>query len=511
MQGTPVTPTFLGLLLVIGIGLAALRPSVQSLVASWNDYDRLTYTHGYLVAAICLWLLWRARHRLVASAAPGGSMAGAAATAVATIVWAVAWLAGIEVGFQLMLPVALLAAVWAFAGPRTAVVAALPIGYLVFAIPVWDQVNGLLQMLTVKAVTLFLKAIAIPAFFQGNHVHLGSGTFEIAGGCSGLHFFIVATSIGVLYGELGYDSTATRVKLVLIAAIMAIVANWIRVATIIVAGYLTDMQTYLVRVDHYYFGWALFGVLLAAYFWFVPRWLNLRKRPEPPLPAPSAAPRTGNANLAAGAVTVVAMLIVPLYVTRAQAHARSEAGSNDATVRWIEPEVPGWRGPLRADERWKPQYPQADRTLRTAYERDGGRVEAFVATYGYQAQGKEMVGYGNDLLGRGGWRRVSSGVSAGDPAARRPATAQETVVDGYGQRWLLLHFYDVGGRTFSTGMTSKLYYPLALVAGRTDSRIVAVATRCEADCTLARARVESFVRDAGDELRRVGGVRGSEQ
>ncbi len=43
-----------------------------------------------------------------------------------------------------------------------------------------------------------------------------------------------------------------------------------------VAGYLTDMQHYLVRVDHYYFGWALFAVAMAVFF--------LLARGKPPTP-----------------------------------------------------------------------------------------------------------------------------------------------------------------------------------------------------------------------------------
>jgi hypothetical protein len=35
---------------------------------------------------------------------------------------------------------------------------------------------------------------------------------------------------------------------------------------LVVIGYTTEMQHYFVRVDHYWFGWAIFAVAIAIYF-----------------------------------------------------------------------------------------------------------------------------------------------------------------------------------------------------------------------------------------------------
>ena len=61
-----------------------------------------------------------------------------------------------------------------------------------------------------------------------------------------------------------------RLQLALMAA-LAVLANWVRVYTVIEAGYLTDMQSYLVRVSHYGFGWAVFAATLVVFFWLVTR------------------------------------------------------------------------------------------------------------------------------------------------------------------------------------------------------------------------------------------------
>ena len=49
----------LTLVLLTGALLALYWPAVQSLWVIWLDVNATTYTHGLLVAALSLWLLWR--------------------------------------------------------------------------------------------------------------------------------------------------------------------------------------------------------------------------------------------------------------------------------------------------------------------------------------------------------------------------------------------------------------------------------------------------------------------
>jgi hypothetical protein len=91
---------------------------------------------------------------------------------------------------------------------------------------------------------------------------------------------------------------------------------------------------------------------------------------------------------------------------------------------------------------------------------------------------------------------------AADGATRRPATAVLTATDDSGAKWLVAYFYDVGGRTFERSLPSKVYYPVALALGQPESRIVAVATRCDgADCEAATRTLAEFLDVAANSLR----------
>jgi EpsI family protein len=471
---------------VVLAAIVAFWPTVASLLGYWNNYDNLSYTHGPLIAAICVWLAWRARFDL-AAAFGRFSIAGFACLVALTVAWGFARLASLEVVHQALFPLLLLAAIASLAGWRAARAMLLPVGFLYFAIPVWDFINFLLQDLTIVAVTLFLKLVAVPAWFDGPYVHLGSGSFEIAGGCSGLHFFIVANALAVLYGELGRDTLGTRVKLVLIAAGMALAMNWIRVATIIVAGYLTDMQSFLVKVDHYYFGWALFGVLLVIYFRGVPRWLKLQDR-EPPaavVAGAGAAPPVGR-TLVALLLTLAGLAVVPAFV----AQAWQQAVSQPNAVSSAAIEVPGWAGPQPPDQRWQPQYAGADAMTRAAYAAAAGRVEVFAAYFAWQGQGRELGGGGNGLFAEGELQAQGAWTPAD---GTQPARPWLSAVDRDGGRWLVWQAFEVGGQRHGSEFRAKLMYPFALAWGRPGSHVLAVAARCESDCEAAAQALEEFL------------------
>src|SRR5262249_20634373 len=136
--------------------------------------------------------------------------------------------------------------------------AAFPLAFLYFALPLWDYLNPLVHAATVHAVRLMLRLVGVPAFFSGDTVSIPAGTFAIEDGCSGLHFVIVALAIAALVGEMRQDGWRLRVRWLATALVLAMITNWIRVFSIILLGHFTLMQNYIVRVSHYWYGWALF-------------------------------------------------------------------------------------------------------------------------------------------------------------------------------------------------------------------------------------------------------------
>jgi len=463
-----------------------LWPAWQGLIGYWEDTHLLTYTHGYLILAVTMWLIWRDRDAL-RGLQPQLWWPGLLVTLGLSLLWYLAWVSGIQVGYLALSPLILVSAAAGAMGPAAVRTLAFPVGYLFFAIPLWGSFNTQLQALTIFGVSLMIRATGVPAFIEGNHVHIPAGTFEIAGGCSGLHFFIVALAVAALYGELGRDRIGVRLKLLALAAVLSVLMNWVRVYTIILQGHLTDMQGYLVRVDHYKFGWALFGVLLVIFFWLARRIVPVTavELPSAPTQAASADPGRGIAALALSLITMVSGPVL-----------------GQAAVRMAKPGVAilslpdgsgGWVGPGAADMSWMPRYFNPDAVAQGTYTRDASTVNVYLNAYLYQAQGHELVYYKNDVLGGEGWQARSERAASVNLAggSRFPYVEIEAEAPD-GSRWLVGRTQVAGGRVFDRELPSKLYYGFAVLGRKPLSGLVAAAVRCSTECDEARASLQSF-------------------
>ena len=277
----------LGALVLIAV---LFWPTSIEIADLWQDTVRRRYTHGWLVLGITVWLIWRDRAQLSAIELAPPTF-GWCVVAIGSVGWLVGFNAGLLALTMLALPLLALATIWAAAGKGLARRVAFAVLYLYFAFPVWELINPLLQSLTALVNVWLTRIAGIPVTMEGNVIQIPAGSFEIAGGCSGLHFFIVALAIAALQGELDRDDWRTRWLLLGIAAVLALVTNWLRVFIIIVAGQLTDMQHFLVKVDHYYFGWFVFVFALGFYLYLSSR-VPRRSRKESSSMPPGAAERS---------------------------------------------------------------------------------------------------------------------------------------------------------------------------------------------------------------------------
>lgn len=454
-------------------------PSSESLMELWSDTGKTTYTHGYVVAALMAWLVLRRRDDLAANPwLP--SITGSLLAVVTGLAWMVSVRAGIELFHQLLLLFLLWLSVWAMFGLRTALQLWLPIGFLIFAIPIWDQVNFLLQEATVRAVALMLDVTALPAWVEGNFVHLAAGTFEIAGGCSGIHFFIVSLALATLYGEIDRDSWKVRIQLLGLATGLALLTNWLRVYIIIVAGHMTDMQHYLVSKEHYTFGWMVFAVMMLVFF----------------LLARRIAPAVQERRMSLAAAVPAASRVLALLVATACVFAipvadylRSVEPATPTSSSTLLPPAPaGWsRVETQAMSTWNPVFAGADHVERARYTSLAGpEVQVFIASYATQQQGKELVAYGNGLVGPGDGDVVQESRAASAELAR------ELFVRSPDGRSVIRYYYDIGGHRTDRGIYAQLWYGVKSIRGQVRSSVIALRAQCVPDCGKAQELLNDF-------------------
>lgn len=153
--------------------------------------------------------------------------------------------------------------IWAFIGNQLALKILFPLVFILFCIPVGEELIPAMQEVTADLSMVMLNWTGIPIYRSGLYIEIPQGRFLVAEACSGISFFIASVVIGSLYAYLNMRSTKRRVIFMLISVIFPVIANGIRVFGIILTGYLTDME-HAVGADHLIYGWVFFSLVIVC-------------------------------------------------------------------------------------------------------------------------------------------------------------------------------------------------------------------------------------------------------
>ena len=277
----------------------------------WSDFRNITFTHGWLIVAVCVALVLRSRRDIAAVPARPSTFA-LLALAGCTFAWLVCYRASIQDLHITIFPAIFWLAVAGAFGLRMGLLLAFPVAFFYFAVPSWAQLGPPLQDLTVRAMRGLFWLTGPEVRISGDLIRIPNGSFRIEEGCSGLHFMIVGLAIAALHGELRRDSWKVRAIQLALMVAFALLANWVRVYTIIEAGYLTDMRSYLVSVSHYWFGWGVFAGALALFFWLTALLpATVGEGPPAESAAPQSVPVGHRAELSGLAAALLVLLALP--------------------------------------------------------------------------------------------------------------------------------------------------------------------------------------------------------
>jgi exosortase len=476
----------LWLLLALALLVAAVYwPSTRVLLEEWGDFKNLAYTHGWLILAACVWLVIRSRWEIAAAPAEVEPPA-LLALAACVVCWLVCYRASVQDLHITIQPALFWLAAAGALGRAVGRQLIFPVLFFVFALPSGSQLSVPLQDLTVQVMRVALAVTGPPAFISGDLIHIPNGTFEVEGGCSGLHFILVGLAVAALHGELRRDGWKTRLAQLAVMAGLALLANWIRVYVIIQAGYLTDMHSSLLR-NHYWFGWGVFAVLLYVFF----KLAALFEPAELPIAAttpalPDAARALSRADLGGFAIAVAVLIGLPAT----SAAVRSISAPAPLAVA-VDPGPPWVAAPVDIDSAWQPIFPGADWQRRLAFtNRSGDMVEVFSVSYLRQRQGAKLVGMYTSLTGR----ELLSGPEQ-TVAAPAVGTFHETEVAEPAAPhalYLIWSRYKTAGKDFASPFPAQLRYGINALVSNPQASLVALRVACRPDCASARRTLLEF-------------------
>ena len=230
-----------------------------------HSFDDGTYSHAYLIPFITLYLYYQLQNDGLLVYKPNLSGFGFLLFFASCYGLFITAYAQISVGYWLSSLGIIIAAIMMLYQYHWRVI--FPAALLVLIIPMWGPLSVILQAMSVYAVNIMMGFTGIPTYVEGNLVSIPAGIFEIAGGCSGLRYFIVSIAISSLFVFLNMKNIRNIVIFIGVAIIGALITNWIRITLLIIIGQNTNMTSSLMD-DHNNFGWYIFAPFMVMLFVF---------------------------------------------------------------------------------------------------------------------------------------------------------------------------------------------------------------------------------------------------
>jgi exosortase A len=442
-----------------------------------------TYTHCLFILPLVGWLIWQRREELM-TLTPRSFAPGVSLVFISGLFWMLGQVAGVALFRHAGLVFMMQSSVLTILGPQVTRGLLFPLFYLVFLIPLGDELVPALQTITAKLSMIFLGWAGIPAHIEGVFISIPTGLFEVAEACSGVKFLVAMVAYAALAANVCFKSWSRRIVFMAVAIAVPILANGLRAYGTIHISYVTGNNDFAASFDHIIFGWIFFALvmtmLMAAGWKFFDRGIGH------PWLGNWAAGSKAKAHPARWSVSaaVLAAAIAPLGWQSAMASRGRVPVGHVVSM----PDVPGWkRVPAIQSFPWKPSFKGADQLLSAQYVNAvGQRVDLVIALYGWQEEGKEIVGYG-----QGAFDPRSPWSWANDTAALPGAKGERIFAPGVERE--VISFYRLGGMTTGNPTTVKIETLKERLTGGDQSAVAILVSAENSRSEPSRPIIDAFL------------------
>ena len=476
---------------VVSLALLLLfHATLEGMVQIWYRYE--TYTHGFVILPITLWLIWQKRAHLAAyTPQPTSALFLLVVGCLAT--WAIARLVGVQVVEQFAMVSILIASVATLIGWQVAKFLAFPLLFLLFAVPMGEDLVPPMMEYTATFTVWALKLTGIPVYRDGLWFSLPSGNWSVVEACSGVRYLIASITLGVMYAYITYHTLWKRLLFIALSAIVPVIANGVRAYMIVMIGHLSKME-YAVGVDHLIYGWIFFGVVMFVLFWIGSYW---QEEDEPPQFV--APPRLMTGSVVSTRVVALAasIFLAATLTVWVESWAADRVTTTVAELQAPE-QVAGWTK-VSEPTLWTAETLPTEHTIAARYRSGSDEVQLFVAFFPQQRQGVEAISNENELA-EDLFRYARMGTVVATMGSEQvPVNQARAMVQAKGvlHEHLVWQWYRVAGHSLINRYAGKAREAIArLYPGRADGAWIAVTTPYDEEHRQAsKQRLENFVKE----------------
>ncbi len=387
----------------------AMAPTLMAMANVW--WNSATFNHGLLIPFIIAWLVWDRREQVL-RVRPGLYPPALVLVGGAALLWLLGRVGDVQTVQQLAWVLMIQASVLALLGVAVTRALLFPLGYMFFLVPVGEFLIPPLQHFTAQFIVVMLNLIDIPVFLEDIFLSTPSGDFRVAEACSGVRFLIATLALGVLFANISFKSWKRRAIVVGLSILVPIIANGLRAFGIVYIAYLTDNE-YAVGVDHIVYGWGFFAFVTIVLL-IIGMSFSDKKPSDPPFDVTPLL-NAGGATVAPRrtwfgvfAIAMAVGLAVPAYGAYVM---HRDSDRHVAQLPELEPAVSWQKMDVAAGTvDWRPHYAAADAERFDHYRSDDVTVSLYAAVYGTQDTEREMIAFGNSVMGQHDrWSRLNGG------------------------------------------------------------------------------------------------------
>ena len=440
---------------LFGALLVLHQQSFRSMADTWLTDS--TYSHGIVIPLIAGYFAWQRRH--AARSLPAFVWwPGVAIVAGLSLLWAIATMINVQIVAQLASVALVSAIVLSVAGLAQASLFALPLAYLLFAVPFGEGLVPTLMEWTADFTVGALQLFGIPVFRVGLYFSTSNGNFEVAEACSGVRYLLASAAAGVAFAFFTFHSWKKRLLFIAASLIVPLVANGIRAVGIVLIAHYSGMRL-AQGIDHFIYGWIFFGVIIFLLFFAGARFADRPGSTDHRHLSQIGVGKPLNAPAALGAATGLIVILLAGGSTLVNYRTLTTITFNSAL-----PDsgviAGGWSGPLETDLDWQLGYRGADATVQGAYAAGEQQIEVRIATYYDQEQGGELINSTNRIAGKA-WHITVNGIlkTASDAV---PTVRAARMVRGQ-REYLVWYWYQQGIHVTGSRFDAKWREVLAIL------------------------------------------------
>lgn len=350
--------------------------------------------------------------------------------------------------------------VWFLLGTRIALCLWFPLIFVVFAIPVGEELIPYLQEIAADLSVGILRLTTVPVLRNGLYIEIPNGRFVVAEECSGISFLVASVVFGSLYAYISYVKVWRQLLFFALTIVVPIGANALRIVGIILVGHYTDME-HATGADHLIYGWFFFAVVLILLF-FIGEMIRTKADKIGVSHDESTKMHDGWLHIAykkpvaIAAIALISMFVWQLFILLGK---QSNAGEIDTST------LAEFSSINEVGANWQTQYINPSDSYIGYLSRQGLQADINISWYGIMAANSELVSLANKLFDDERWTRVSGYRDQVDGAVDNYPVNILEITDPNGMKRLVIYWYELPNTRSTSRAKIKLHQTFDVLTG----------------------------------------------